>query len=106
MVSDKIRYEMNERNRRREIEKVVRKVLKLVHSYDTIGKKEFEVILYKIIEHAHKNTGIAMEIITQKTDKILQDIPNEYGKLSEDIKSWEAMIVYLYAKYLNELGTL
>ena len=97
---------MNERKIRRETDRVVKKVLKLVEHYDTIGKKEFESVLDKVIEHVHKNTGLDMQIIAQKTNKLVQDLPNEYGHLSEKQRSWEAMIAYLYLKYLKELDIL
>jgi hypothetical protein len=97
---------MNERKVRRETERVVRRVLKFVESQDTIGKKEFETILDKIIEHVHKNTGVDMHVVGQKTNKVVRDLPGEYGRLNEDMRSWEAMISYLYLKYLHELGIL
>ncbi len=97
---------MNERKIRRETERVVRRVLKLVESQGTIGKKEFEKILDKIIEHAHKNTGVDIQVIAQKTNKVIHDLPDEYGRLNDNMRSWEAMIAYLYMKYLQELGIL
>jgi hypothetical protein len=33
-------------------------------------------------------------------------MPHEYGQLSAAERSWEAMIAYLYGKYLKELGAL
>ena len=38
--------------------------------------------------------------------KVISDMPNEYGQLPKDARSWELMIGYLYAKYLKELGRL
>jgi len=97
---------MDERKIRRETERVVKKVFRLVEGYETIGKEEFEAILHKVIEHVHKNTGLSMQVIIQKTDKVIRDLPEEYGRLSEEIRSWEAIITYLYTKYLRELGIL
>ena len=95
---------MDERKIRRETERVVKKVLRLVESYETIGKKEFEAILDKVIEYVHRNTGLSMQVIGQKTETVLRDFPQEYGQLSEEARSWEAIITYLYTKYLRELG--
>ncbi len=97
---------MDERKIRRETERVVKKVLRLVESYETIGKKEFEAIRDKVIEHVHRNTGLSMQVIGQKTETVLRDFPQEYGQLSEEARSWEAIIAYLYTKYLRELGML
>ncbi len=77
-----------------------------VESYETIGKNEFEAILDKVIEHVHKNTGLSMQVIGQKTATVLRDFPQEYGQLREEARSWEAIITYLYTKYLGELGVL
>ncbi len=97
---------MNERKIKRETERVVKKVLRLVESYETIGKEEFEAVLRKVIEHVHQNTGLSMQVIMQKTDKVIRDLPAEYGRLSEEVRSWEAIIAYLYTKYLRELSVL
>ena len=97
---------MNERKIRRETERVVKKVRRLVQSHETIDKKEFETILDKVIEHVHSNTGLGMEIIGEKTETVLRDLPHEYGQLPAEARSWEALIAYLYTKYLRELGVL
>ena len=97
---------MDERKIRRETERVVNRVLRLVESHETIGKKEFEAILDKVIEHVDRNTGLSMEVIGKKTETVLRDLPHEYGQLREEARSWEALIAYLYTKYLRELGVL
>jgi hypothetical protein len=97
---------MDERRLKRETERVVNKVLRFMESYETIGKKEFEAILNKVIDHVHKNTGLSRQVIGQKTQTVVQDFPQEYGQLHEEARSWEAMIAYLYLKYLRELGIL
>ena len=97
---------MDERKIRRETERVVKRVLRLVESHETIGKKEFEAILDKVIEHVDRNTGLSMEVIGKKTETVLRDLPHEYGQLREEARSWEALIAYLYTKYLRELGVL
>ena len=97
---------MKHRNITNDTEAVVRRAMKLVHTFDTIGKQEFDAIHALILQSLQKNTGISMEEIVQKTDKVLKAMPNEYGQLDERLKSWEALIGYLYAKYLKELGVL
>ena len=71
-----------------------------------IGKNEFEIILSKIIENVVKNTRVSISVVVQKTEKVIADLPHEFGQLSEDTRSLEAMIAYLYMKYLRELGVL
>ncbi len=97
---------MDERKIRRETERVVKRVLKRVGRYETIGKKEFEAILNTVIEQVHRNTGLSAEAIGKKTDTVLRDLSHEYGQLPAEARSWEALIAYLYTKYLRELGVL
>ena len=97
---------MDERRLKRETERVVKKVLRFMESYEAIGKKEFEAILDKVIDHVHRNTGLSRQVIGQKTQTVVQDFPREYGQLSDEVRSWEAIIAYLYIKYLQELGVL
>lgn len=91
---------------KRETEKVIKKIVRFMERYETIGKKEFEAILDQVIAHLHKNTGLDPEVIARHTRTVIQDLPNEYGHLSEEVRSWEAIIGYLYLKYLRELGIL
>ncbi len=88
----------------KEVEKVVKHVVKTVEKYDHIGKKEFEAILHKVVQQVSKNTGISMKEVGEKTSKVIDDLPHEYGLLPESQRSWEAMIAYLYVKHLKELG--
>ena len=97
---------MKNRDIAADTEAVVHRAMKLVDTYDTIGKREFEAIHALILQSVQENTGIQMDDIAQKTDKVLRDLPKEYGQLDAPIKSWEALITYLYAKYLKELGLL
>lgn len=97
---------MSEREQVRETEKVVRRVMKTVEKYDHVGKAEFEEMLQKVVEQVHKNTGIEMARITEATQTVISDMPHEYGLLSEEQRSWEAMIGYLYAKHLQVLGVV
>lgn len=97
---------MSNRHLERETEKVVTRVMETAEKYDQIGKKEFEDILHKIMQQVEKNTSAEPDKIIEVTTKVIDDMPNEYGKLSEKDRSMEAMIAYLYSKYLKELGVL
>ena len=97
---------MSNRRQVREMEKVVKRVMKTVEKFDQIGKSEFETILGKIMNQVEKNTGVDSDRITEVTPKIIDDMPNEYGQLPEEVRSMEAMIGYLYGKYLKEFGLL
>ena len=97
---------MSDRKHTRETEMVVKRVLKTAAKYDSIGKAEFEAVLNEVMQQVQKNTGIEPDEIAQMTDKVIEDMPKEYGQLSEADRSWEAMIAYLYNKYLKELGVL
>lgn len=95
---------MKNRQHARDTEAVIRQVMKTVTEYDKIGKTEFETILHQIMEQVQKNTGMEPESIAQVTTRVIDDLPKEYGALSERQRSWEALIAYLYTKYLRELG--
>jgi hypothetical protein len=103
MYGDRI---MSDRDQVQETEQVVRRVMKTVQKYDRIGKAEFEEVLHKVVQQVHKNTGIDMARIAEATPTVINDMPREYGQLSSEQRSWEAMIGYLYAKYLQVLGAL
>jgi hypothetical protein len=97
---------MDERRLKRETERAVRKVLRHAQRYETIGKQEFAAILDQVIVQVRRNTGLDLSVIGQQTQTVLHDLPHEYGQLPEATRSWEALIAYLYAKYLKELGVL
>ena len=97
---------MSDRKHTRETEMVVKRVLKTAAKYDSIGKAEFEAVLNEVMQQVQENTGIEPDEIAQMTDKVIEDMPKEYGQLSEADRSWEAMITYLYNKYRKELGVL
>lgn len=90
----------------REMNRVIRRLLPLVRKHPRIGKKEFEGILGELIHDLHLNTKIEADLIAQKTERVIRDLPAEYGTLPEDWRSWEALLEYLYTKYLKELGKL
>ena len=97
---------MSDRNQVRETEQVVRRVMQTVQKYDRIGKAEFEDVLHRVVQQVHKNTGIDMVRIAEATPAVIDDMPREYGQLNHEQRSWEAMIGYLYAKYLQVLAAL
>ena len=97
---------MKEKELKPEIERVVTRVLPLVPKDKVVEKSDFEVVLMEILTCLHENTKVDIDAIAQKTSKVLSDLPNEYGHLPKDIRSWEVLIGYLYAKYLKELGRL
>jgi hypothetical protein len=94
------------RQQLREMEKVISRVMKTAAKYDSIGKTEFEAILHKIMQQVEKNTSANLDQISALTPKVLADMPKEYGQVSEENRSMEAMVGYLYGKYLKELGLL
>jgi hypothetical protein len=90
----------------REIGWTIKRVLPLVPKDRNIKKSDFQAILDEILMCLHRNRKISIDAIAEKTEKVLSDMPNEYGQLPEDARSWEALIGYLYAKYLKELEQL
>ncbi len=97
---------MKDREQVRNMEQVVRSVMKTAEKYDHIGKAEFEDILHKVVQQVQKNTGIDLARIAEATFTVIDDMPREYGQLSSEQRSWEAMIGYLYSKHLQVLGVL
>ena len=97
---------MSSRRQLKETEKVVSRVMKTAAKYDNINKTEFETILHKIMRQVGKNTSAKPDQITAVTSKVIEDMPKEYGQLREEDRSMEAMIAYLYCKYLKELNLL
>jgi hypothetical protein len=95
---------MNEEKLQRETDQVVKRVLPLVYKHTSIGKKDFEGIHAEIMKCLHENTGTSIDAIAEKKNTVLEALPTEYGRLSEEQRSWEALIGYLYVKSLKELG--
>lgn len=89
-----------------ELEAVVRRLMRKVNKYDQIGKQEFEEMLHQVVQEVSRNTGLSLEEVGEKTGKVIDDLPHEYGQLPESQRSWEAMIAYHYGKHLKELGKL
>jgi hypothetical protein len=88
----------------REVQVVVDRVLPLVPSSHAVAKGEFEVILGEILRCVGEKTGAGVERIAQVKDKVLTDLPNEYGRRDARDRSWSALIAYLYTKFLRELS--
>ena len=97
---------MDEQKMREDSENVVREVLKLINQNQPLSKQGFEGINRKIMEFVSQNVGVSMDQVTQKMAAVIKALPMEYGSLDEKMKSWEALIAYLYLKYLKELGVL
>ena len=89
-----------------EIGWTIGRVLPLVPKDRAVGKSDFQAILDEVLTCLHRNRKISIDTMAEKTTKVLSDMPNEYGQIPEDAKSWETFIGYLYAKYLKELGQL
>jgi DNA-binding ferritin-like protein len=94
---------MNEENLKREIAHVVRRVLPLVHKHTSIGKKKFEDI-HAEIQCMHENTGTSMDAIAEKMHTVLEALPTEYGRLSEEQRSWEALIWIFVCQIPERVG--
>jgi hypothetical protein len=91
---------------KREIGWTIKRVLRLAPKDRAFERREFEAMLEEIEACVCRNRGLNREAVRQKTSKVVEDLPTEYGPLPETMKSWEAFIAYLYAKYLKELGQL
>ena len=88
----------------RELQRVVDRVLPLTSTGLAISKEKFEVILGEIMSCVDEKTGAGVERIGQVKAKVLADLPNEYGRLDARERSWQALIAYLYTKFLRELS--
>jgi hypothetical protein len=87
----------------RELRRVVKRILPLVPTVRNIAKAEFEAVHAEILACVHEKTGASPERLGQLKDKVLADLPNEYGRLPKSERTWPAVISYLYSKYLREL---
>ncbi len=87
----------------RDLRRLVKRLLPLIPTDHAITKSEFEKVLDEVIACVHKKTGAGAERLRQATDKVLADLPKEYGGLPKRERSWPALITYLYSKYLREL---
>lgn len=97
---------MKDRDQVQDMEQVVQRVMKTVKKYDKIGKAEFEAILGEVVHEVQNRTGYDRARVAAATPKVIEDMPREYGQLSGEQRSWDAMIGYLYAKHLQVLGVL
>ena len=87
----------------RELHRVVKRVLPLVPTDRAVTKADFERMLGEVMASVVQKTGVSGERLRQARDKVLADLPNEYGRLPERQKSWPVLIGYLYSRFLGEL---
>jgi hypothetical protein len=87
-----------------EVQGVVDRVLPLVPIGRAVSKGEFEAILSAVLACVDEKTGAGAERIGQVRDKVLAEMPNEYGRRAKRNRSWPALIAYLYSKLLHELA--
>jgi hypothetical protein len=88
----------------REIGWTIKKVFRLIPKDRNIAKNDFEAILDEIVMSLHRNRKIPIEALAEKTSKVINDMPSEYGSLPKTLRTWEGLVAYLYQKYLKELG--
>jgi hypothetical protein len=81
----------------REIDRVVKRILPLVPTDRKVVKEEFETVLGEIMACVDEKTGAGAEQLGKITDKVLNAMPNEFGRLEETDRSWPALIGYLYS---------
>lgn len=95
---------MQDHERVREMERAVRRVMKAVETYESIGKSEFEDILNKVIDEVQLSTGIDRGRVAAITPKVIDDMLRQFGPVSDEQRSWDALIGYLYTKHMRALG--
>ena len=95
---------MKPKGKSRELHRVVKRVLPLVPTDRAVGKSDFEAIHHEILVCVQEKTGASNERLVQLMDKVLRDVPREYGLLDKRDRSWPALIRYLYSGYLRELS--
>jgi hypothetical protein len=95
---------MKREGKSRELHRVVKRVLPLVPTERAVGKSDFEAINREILVCVQEKTGASDERLGQLMDKVLRDLPSEYGRLDTRDRSWPTLIHYLYTGYLRELG--
>ena len=90
----------------RELCWTIKKVFRLIPKDRNIAKNDFEAVLKEIMMSLHRNRKIPIEALAEKTEKVVTDMPNEYGSFPKTLRTWEGLVAYLYQKYLKELGQL
>ena len=96
---------MRSKRRDQELQGVLKRVLPLVPEDHSVVKAEFEAIHDEILACVHEKTGASAEQLRPLVEKVFRELPNEYGRLDAQERSWPALIRYLYSKYRRELGT-
>ncbi|WP_204141109.1 hypothetical protein [Halomicronema sp. CCY15110] len=92
------------RNARREVDHVVGKVFKTIESANARDKETFERLLDGIIVQVAKNRRLDVNQVAVATDQVIAAMPDEYGRLEEELRGWETLIAFLYIKYHQVLG--
>lgn len=92
------------RNAMRELDRVVAKVIKTVDAADTVDKQTFERLLDGVIVQIAKNRRMDINQVAVATEQVVAEMPEEYGQLADEMKSWETLIAFLYLKYQKVLG--
>lgn len=92
------------RNAMRELDRVVAKVLKVVDAADAMDKQTFERLLDGVIVQVAKNRRMDIDQVAIATDRVIAEMPEDYGQLADEMKSWETLIAFLYLKYQQVLG--
>ena len=90
----------------RELGRTIRRVSRLVPKGRSVNKREFQAILDEILMCLHRNRKIPIEVLAEQTEGVLTALSSEYGQLPKDVRSWDTLIGYLYAKYLKALDQL
>lgn len=92
------------RNAIRELDRVVSKVIKTVDAADTVDKQTFERLLDGVIVQVAKNRRMDINQVAIATEQVVDEMPEEYDRLADEMKSWETYIAFLYLKYQKVLG--
>ena len=92
------------RNAIRELDRVVAKVIKTVDAAPTADQKTFEHLLDGVIFQVARNRRLDVNQIALATEQVIAAMPQEYGQLAEELRSWETLIAFLYIKYQQVLG--
>jgi hypothetical protein len=88
----------------RELRRVIDRASARVPVGRAVAKADFEAIHAEILACVREKTGASDERLGEVAPRVLAALPAEYGRLPERDRSWPALIAYLYAKYLAELG--
>jgi hypothetical protein len=97
---------MNEKEIRNLGEKIVKKVMKRWYRTEKVGKEDFEQALDLIIDNISKNINMPAEAVARHTDAVIEDFAEDYQKLPDEMKGYEAVVLTVYMTYMKKLGML